>query len=115
VAGSYAIEASPRAGGLVGEYNSVQAGVPAGDVVVAGVVTLALFAAGVEVHPPNAAMHRTAIAKTAGEHSDRGVGCERHPSDERLAPGCAGEATPSSMQSSRSRFPPRSDQSIELQ
>ena len=106
MAGSYAIEASPRAGGLVGGYNSVQLGVPVGDVVVAGVVTLALFGAGVEVHPPDAAMHRIAIAKTACQHSDRGVGCEQHPSDERPALGCAGVITPSSTQSSRSRFPP---------
>ena len=43
VAGSYAIEAPPRAGGLAGECNSVQVRVPAGDVVVAGIVILALF------------------------------------------------------------------------
>jgi hypothetical protein len=106
VAGSYAIDASPRARGLLGGYNSVQVEVPAGDVVVVGVVTPALFGAGVEVHPPDAAMHRIAIAKTACEHSDRGVGCERHPSDERLALGCAGVVTPFPTQSSRSRFPP---------
>lgn len=112
MAGSYAIEASPRAGGLVAGYNSVQVGVP---VVVVGVVTLALFGTGAEAHPPNAAMHKIAIAKTVGEHSDRGAGCERHPSDGRLAPGCAAVVTPSSMQSNRSRFPPRSDQSAGLQ
>ena len=106
MAGSYAIEASPRAGGLVGGYNSVQVGVLVGDVVMVGVVTLALFGSGVEVHPPDAAMHRIAIAKTACQHSDRGAGCEQHPSDERPALGCAGVITPSSTQSSRSRFPP---------
>ena len=96
MAGSYAIEASLRAGGLAGGYNSVQVGVPVGDVVVAGVVTLALFGAGVEVHPPDAAMHRIAIARTACQHSDRGAGCERHPPDERPALGCAAVITPSS-------------------
>jgi hypothetical protein len=105
VAASYAIEASPRAGGLVGGYNSVQVGVPVGDVMAGGAVELALFGSDVEVHPPNAAMHVIAIATTADEHSDRGGGRERHPSDERLAPGCAGVVTPSSMQPSGSGFP----------
>jgi hypothetical protein len=78
VAGSYAIEAPVRAGGLAGGCNAVQAGVSAGDVVAAGAVALAL-GTGAEVHPPDAAMHTIAAsARTAREHSNREPGSERH-------------------------------------
>jgi hypothetical protein len=104
VAASYAIEAAPRAGGLAGGYNSVHAGVPAGDVVAAAVVRPAIFGAGAEVHPPDAAMHRITIATTVCEHSDRVAGRGRHPCDERPILVCVEVVTSSSRQSSHSRF-----------
>jgi len=62
-------------------------GVP---VVVVGVVTLALFGAGANVHPANAATHTTTSAETAREYGDRRAGWERIASDGRPPPGCVG-------------------------